>query len=56
MKKYIKIDRDMVYQTDEINKDDLIRVQNGVYDTIVNTHDGTKFNVSENKWEEIPTT
>jgi len=55
MKKYLKITgSDVFWATDEISKDDLVQVVQGSVDVIVNTEEGTFFNVSENKWEPIP--
>ena len=53
MKKYLKITGDVLWQQNEITKEDLGRLKDGSYDAIVDTYEGKYFDVEENEWKEI---
>lgn len=52
--KYIKVERDMLWGTDAITRDDLVRVRNRTYDTIINLDDLTQYDAENNTWKSIP--
>lgn len=51
--KYLKINGKVLWASNEITKDDLVRVKNGAYDTIVNLEEMTHYDADDNTWREI---
>jgi hypothetical protein len=53
MKRYIKISP-ALWSQDTITRDDLVKVSQKVYDTIIDTQNGTYFDSDSNSWKNIP--
>lgn len=51
--KYLKISGDLVWGTNELTKDDLIRAKAGGYEVIINLEDFTQYDPEENIWKEV---
>lgn len=51
--RYIKIGGSVVWGTNNLTKDDLIRAKNGGYDVILDIVEMKTFNADDNAWEDI---
>jgi hypothetical protein len=51
--KYFKIIGNLVMATDELTKDDLVRVKNRTYDLLINKIEETYYDAEDNEWKPI---
>lgn len=51
--RYIKVNSDMLWGENEIDKDMLACVKQGFYDTIIDLHTMTQYDPEDNVWKEI---
>lgn len=51
--KYLKINGSVIWGQNEITKDDLVKVKERYYDTIINTETSYYYDADENEWLDI---
>lgn len=51
--RWLKISTGLVYGTNEIKVDDLVRRKNGLYDAIIDLEQGTQYDPEANDWVKI---
>lgn len=51
--RYLKVGAGLLWGTNNLTKDDLVRCKNGGYDYIIDFETGTFFNPDENSWDPI---
>lgn len=52
--RYLKITTgDMIWGTNNLTRDDLIRCKNGGYEAILDLQNGTYYDADANEWKEI---
>lgn len=53
IRRFIKVLGDVLWGTNNISQQDLIKVKNGGYDTIIDTANYTYYDGDTNTWEKI---
>ena len=51
--RYLKITGSVIWGTNTITRDDLVRVKNRSYDAVIDLQNMTTFNADTNSWDEI---
>jgi len=51
--RYLKIGGGIIWGTNNLTRDDLVRRKNGGYDNIIDLQEGTEFDPDENAWVAI---
>ncbi len=51
--KYLKIMSDTVWGTNDLKREDLVRLKEHGYDSILDIEQSKQFNADENRWEDI---
>ncbi len=51
--RYLKIMGDVIWGTNSLTKEDLVRLKDGSYDSIIDLQEMKSFNSKFNNWEEI---
>lgn len=51
--RYLKITNELVWGTDNLTKEDLVRLVQRSYDCIIDTQENKTFNKDTNSWDDI---
>lgn len=53
-RRYLKITGSVIWATNELTREDLVRLKDRVYDAILDLNEWKQFNAEKNAWEDIP--
>lgn len=51
--RYLKITGSLIWGTNNLTRDDLVKVKNHSYDAIIDLQNMTTFDADNNSWEEV---